>query len=96
MTMFPHFVPCNVGFPGGSVVKNPPARSGDAGDLGSTPGSGRCPGEGNGFPTPVFLPGEFYGQRRLVGYSPRGRRVGHDGATEHAMQPDTGLAKKVR
>ena len=23
-------------------------------------------------PTPVFLPGEFYGQRRLVGYSPRG------------------------
>ena len=23
-------------------------------------------------PTPVFLPGEFYGQRRLVGYSLRG------------------------
>ena len=29
-------------------------------------------------PTPVFLPGEFYGQRSLAGYSPWGRRVGHD------------------
>ena len=29
-------------------------------------------------PTPVFLPGESYGWRNLVGYSPRGHRVGHD------------------
>ena len=36
-----------MGFPGGSVVKNPPA---DAGDTGSIPGSGRSPGEGNGDP----------------------------------------------
>ena len=35
------------GFPGGSVVKNPPAH---AGDLGSIPGSGRSPGDGNGNP----------------------------------------------
>ena len=28
---------------------------------------GRYPGEGNG--NPVFFPGEFYGQRSLVGYS---------------------------
>ena len=29
--------------------------------------------------TPVFLPGEFHGQRSLAGYSPRGRkRVGRD------------------
>ena len=34
-------------FPGGSVVKNPPA---DAGDVGSIPGSGRSPREGNGNP----------------------------------------------
>ena len=27
---------------------------------------------------PVFLPGESHGRRNLVGYSPRGRRVGHD------------------
>ena len=32
------------GFPGGSAVKNPPA---NAGDVGSIPGSGRSPGEGN-------------------------------------------------
>ena len=25
-------------------------------------------------PTPVFLPGEFHGQRRLAGYSPWGRK----------------------
>ena len=34
-------------FPGGSVVKNPPA---NAGDVGSIPGSGRSPEEGNGDP----------------------------------------------
>ena len=28
--------------------------------------------------TPVFLPGEFYGQRRLASYSPWGCRVKHD------------------
>ena len=33
------------GFPGGSVVKNPPT---NAGDPGSIPGSGRSPGGGNG------------------------------------------------
>jgi len=39
-----------MGFPGGSVLKNPPA---NAVDKGSTPGSRRTPGEGNGTPTPV-------------------------------------------
>ena len=29
-------------------------------------------------PTPVFLPGEFHGQRSLVGNSPWGRRVRHN------------------
>ena len=36
---------CNV-FPGGSVVKNPPA---NARGVGSIPRSGRSPGEGNGY-----------------------------------------------
>ena len=31
-------------FPGGSVVKNPHADAGDAGDMGSIPASGRSPG----------------------------------------------------
>ena len=43
-------VKVTLGFLGGSVVKNPPASAGDAGDLGSIPGSGRSPGEGNGNP----------------------------------------------
>ena len=37
-----------MGFPGGSVVNNPPANAGDTGDVGLTPGSGRSPGVGNG------------------------------------------------
>ena len=36
-----------MGFPGGSVVKNPPVTTGDAG---STHGLGRFPREGNGYP----------------------------------------------
>ena len=31
--------------------------------------------------TPVFLPGEFHGQRNLAGYSSWGCRVGHDWVT---------------
>ena len=36
-----------MGFPGGSVVKNPPANARDASSI---PGLGRSPGEGNGNP----------------------------------------------
>ena len=43
-------------------------------DLGLIPRLGRSPGEGNGNPLPVFLPGEFHGQRSLVGYSPWGHK----------------------
>ena len=38
---------------------------------GFDPWVGRSPGEGNGNPL-QFLPGEFYRQRSLVGYSPGG------------------------
>ena len=34
-------------FPGGTVVKNPPANAVAIGDAGSIPRSGRSPGEGN-------------------------------------------------
>ena len=37
-----------MGFPGDTVVKNLPANAGGAGDMGSIPGLGRSPGEGNG------------------------------------------------
>ena len=42
----------------------------NAGDLSYSSGSGRSPGEGNGNPLLLFLPGEFHGQRSLVGYCP--------------------------
>ena len=32
------------------MAKNPPVNAGDTGDVGSIPGSGRFPGEGNGNP----------------------------------------------
>ena len=37
-----------LGFPGGAVVKNPPANAGDTGDAGSIPGLGRSPRRGHG------------------------------------------------
>ena len=37
-----------LGFPGGSVVKNPPANAGDTGDESLIPELGRSPGEGSG------------------------------------------------
>ena len=55
----------------GSEVK---ASAWNAGDPGSIPGLGRSPGEGNGNPTPILLPGESHGGRSLVGYSPWGRK----------------------
>ena len=39
--------PVSLGFPGGSVVQNPPA---NAGDTGSMPGFGTSSGKGNGNP----------------------------------------------
>ena len=47
-----------LGFPGSSDGKE---SAGNAGDLGSIPGLGRNPGEGNRQPTPVLLPGKSHG-----------------------------------
>ena len=55
-------------------VKNLPANAGDKRDMGSIPGSGGFPGGGTWQPTSVFFPGEFHGQRSLVGYSPKGHK----------------------
>ena len=57
-------------FPGGSVVKNPPA---NAGDVGLIPGSGRSPTEGNGNPL-QYSCWENHRQRSLAGYSPWGHK----------------------
>ena len=50
-------------FPGGSDSKESAC---DAGDLVLNPGLGRSPGEGNG--NTLQYPGEFNGQRNLVGH----------------------------
>ena len=60
------------------MVKNLSANAENVRDLSSVPGLGRSPGEGNGEPTPVFLPGKSHGQRSLAGYKPWGYRVRHD------------------
>ena len=55
------------------VVKNPPANAGDLRDMGSTPGSGRSPGEGyDGNPLQDSCLENPHGQRSLAGYSPWG------------------------
>ena len=58
-----------MGFPGGSVVKNLPANSGDIGDVVLSLDK-EDPVEEQMTTTPVFLPGESYGQRSLAGCSP--------------------------
>ena len=62
-----------MGLPGGSDGKESACH---VGDLGSIPGLGRSPGEGDWLPTPAFWPGEFHGIQSM-----RLQRVGHDWAT---------------
>ena len=70
--------PC---FPGGTVIKNLPAKAGDAGDSCSIPGLGRSPGEGNGNPWQYSHLEKFQGQRSLADHSPRGHK--ESDTTEH-------------
>ena len=61
------------------LVKNPPAMWRPR----FSPWVGKIPWRREWLPIPGFLPGESHGQRSLVGYSPQGRRVRNDWATEH-------------
>ena len=64
--------------PGGSVIKNLPANARDR--VRSL--VGKIPWRREWQPIPIFLPGEFHGQRILVGCRPWGlQRNGHDWAT---------------
>ena len=75
-------LPTNTGcFPGDSRLKNLPANAGDAGNTGSTPGSGRSPGGGNGNPVQYSCLENPHGQRSMVGYSPWGHK--ESDMTEH-------------
>ena len=52
------------------VVNNLPANAGDTREVSLIPGWGRLPWRRSWQATPVFLPEESHGQRRLAGYSP--------------------------
>ena len=58
------------GFPRGAVVKILPANVGDKKRCGFDPWFRKIPWRRKWQPTPVFLPGEFNGQRSPVGYCP--------------------------
>ena len=58
----------------GTVVKNLSANAGDTRATSSIPGSERYPKCRKRQSIPLFLPGKFYGERSLVGYSPWGRK----------------------
>ena len=59
------------------TVENAPANAGKF-----NPWVGKIPWRRERQPTPVFLPGEFHGQRSLVGYSPWGHK--ESDTTQHA------------
>ena len=64
-------VAVKVCFPGGISVIEPPGNAGDPGDIPEfDPWVRKIPWWRAWQPTPVFLPGEFHGQRSLPGYSP--------------------------
>jgi len=62
------------------MVKNLPANAGDTRDVGSIPGSGRSPREGNDNLLQYSCLEKFHGQRSLEGYiqSMGSQRVGHN------------------
>ena len=62
------------------VVKTLPANTGDERDVGLIPGSGRSPGVRNGNPPQNSCLESLTDRGALAGYSPWGRRVGHDWA----------------
>ena len=62
------------GFPGSTVVKNPPANAGDTADSDLIPGLGRSPGGGNGNTLQYPCLKKSHGQRSLEGYGPWGHK----------------------
>ena len=76
-----------MGFPGGSVVKNPACQ---CRRHGLSPWVGKFPWRRKWHATPVFLPREAHGQRSLVGYSPLGRKE-----LDTTEQHDTVIISKV-
>ena len=72
-------------FPGGSDDKETAC---NAGDLGSIPGLGRCPGEGKGYPL------QYSGLENSMDYSPWGHR--ESDTTERLSTCTHDLSGKLR
>ena len=72
------------GFPGGSRGKEPICQCWRLKRRGSNPWVRKIPWRRAWQSIPVFLPGEFYGQRSLAGYGPWGYKESDMAvATEH-------------
>ena len=67
-------------------VKNPPADAGDTRDLGSIPGSERCPGEGHGNPLQYSWLENPMDRGAWRGTVHGVARVGHDSSDLACMQ----------
>ena len=76
LSALPHCAPFPSGLPSGAVVENPPANDQwrRRKRLRFDPWVGKIPWRRKRQSTPAFLPGEFHGQMRLVGYSPWGHK----------------------
>ena len=75
-----------MGFPGDSVVENPPFSAGCLVDG----WVGKILWRRKWQPTPVFLPGESHGQRSLAGYSPL-HGVQQESGTTELLENDSSL-----
>ena len=75
-------------FPGGAVVKNPPANARDTRDAGSIPGLGRSPGVGNDNPLQYSCLGNLMDRGAWLATVHGVARVGHNLATKQ-QQFDT-------
>ena len=71
------------GFPGGSVVTNPPGSIGDATDVSLILGRGRSLGGGNGNPLQYSCPENSMDRGAWWATVHGVARVGHDRATQH-------------
>ena len=82
-----------LGFPGGSVVKNPPANAEDS-RCRFDPWVGKIPWGTKWQPTPEFLPERLHGQRSLLDYSPWD--LTEPDTTEHTTAHEFGVVPKIQ
>ena len=87
---------CLLGFPGNTVIENPSAKAGDAGSMGSIPGSGRSPWVGNGNPVQYSCAENPMDKGAWRFHSLGLQRVGHDWVPEHAHAKDHQSLESVR